>query len=155
MEQAASAEQTRDVRRAAALAQGINAVGRAAEKLENQLLPTIAELQELIIQHALELAEVILGRELSDPAGRGTDAVRRAVAAAPQQGELMVRLNPDDYRNIMGSATDADYNYEGRPVHLRPDPALRPGDAVAEAGSTTVDASIASALQRAREALES
>jgi flagellar assembly protein FliH len=67
----------------------------------------------------------------------------------------MVRLNPDDYRNIMGSATDADYNYEGRPVHLRPDPALRPGDAVAEAGSTTVDASIASALQRAREALGS
>ena len=27
-------------------------------------------------------------------------------------------------------------------MHLRPEPALRPGDAVAETGSTTVDASI-------------
>jgi flagellar assembly protein FliH len=152
-DQAAAAEQAYDARRAAALAQGINAIGRAAAGLENQLLPTLAELQELIISHALELAEAILGRELADPDGRGTDAVRRAVAASPDSGDITVRLNPDDYRNIMGSATDADYNYEGRPVHLRPDPGLRPGDAVAETGSTTVDASIGTALQRAREAL--
>jgi flagellar assembly protein FliH len=155
LEHAAAAEQAYEARRVAALAQGINALGRAAAKLENQLLPTLTELQDLVITHALQLAEVIVGRELSDPQGRGTDAVRRAVAAAPEQGDLTVRLNPDDYRNIMGSATDADYNYEGRPVHLRPDPGLRPGDAVAEAGSTTVDASIAAALQRAREALGS
>ena len=43
--------------------------------------------------------------------------------------------------------------WKGRPVHLRPDPGLRPGDAVAETGSTTVDASIAGAVHRAREAL--
>jgi flagellar assembly protein FliH len=72
---------------------------------------------------------------------------------APDQGEVVVNLHPDDYRNLVGTATDADYNYGGRPVHLRPDPALRPGDAVAETGTTTVDASIAAAVDRAREAL--
>jgi flagellar assembly protein FliH len=152
-EEQAAQEQAFDARREVALAQSVDAVGRAAAKLENQLMPTLQELQELILEHALELAEAIVGRELSNPEGRGTDAVRRAIAAAPEQGDIIVRLHPDDYRNIMGSATDADYNYEGRPVHLRPDPGLRPGDAVAETGSTTVDASIAAAFQRAREAL--
>ncbi len=154
-DQAEAAEQAYDARRAAALAQAVNAVGQAAAAFEGRLLPTVAELQDLIVAHALDLAEAIVGRELSEPQGRGTDAVRRAIAAAPDQVDITVRLNPDDYRNIMGSATDADYNYEGRPVHLRPDPDLAPGDAVAEAGPTTVDATIATAFQRARAALES
>jgi flagellar assembly protein FliH len=75
------------------------------------------------------------------------------MTVAPTHGEIVVNLHPDDYRNLVGAATGADYDYQGRPVHLRPDPALRPGDAVAETGSTTVDASLASAVQRAREAL--
>jgi flagellar assembly protein FliH len=152
-DQAAAAEQAYDARRAAALAQGVAAIGRAAAGLEGKLQPTLAQLQELIVTHALDLAEAVIGRELTDPDGRGTDAVRRAIAAAPEQGEITVRLHPEDYRNIMGSAADADYQYHGRPVHLRPDPALLPGDAVAETGSTTVDASIAAAMKRAREVL--
>lgn len=153
LEQAAAAEQAYDARRAAALAQGVAALGRAAESLENSQLPTLHQLQELILSHALELAEAILGRELTDSQDRGTDAVRRAISVAPVQGEITVRLHPDDYRNIMGSALDAEYSYHGRPVHLRSDPTLRPGDAIAETGSTTVDASIAHAIQRAKEVL--
>jgi flagellar assembly protein FliH len=154
-DQAVAAAQAHEARRAAALAQAVSAVGRSASALEAQLMPTVAELQELILGHAVELAEAILGRELAEAEGRGADAVRRAFAAAPDGGEISIRLHPDDYRNIMGSATDADYSYEGRPVRLRPDPAIRPGDAMAETGSTTVDASIATALQRAREVLAS
>jgi flagellar assembly protein FliH len=152
-DQAVAAAQAHEARRAAALAQAVSAVARSASALETQLMPTVAELQELILGHAVELAEAILGRELAEAEGRGADAVRRAFAAAPDGGEISIRLHPDDYRNIMGSATDADYVYEGRPVRLRPDPAIRPGDAVAETGATTVDASIATALQRAREVL--
>jgi flagellar assembly protein FliH len=73
--------------------------------------------------------------------------------AAPEQGDIVVSLHPDDFRNLVGTATDADYDYEGRPVHLRPEPTLHPGDAVAETGTTTVDASIAAAVARAKEAL--
>ncbi len=152
-ERARAAEQAHEQRRAAALAQAVNALGRAVTGLETQLMPTMQELQEAVLAHAFALAEAIVGRALDDPEGRGTDALRRAMAAAPDQGEITVSLHPDDYRNLVGTATDADYNYGGRPVHLRPDPALRPGDAVAETGSTTVDASIAAAVHRAREAL--
>jgi flagellar assembly protein FliH len=152
-ERARAVEQAHDQRRAAALAQAVNALGRAVTNLETQLMPTLHELQEAVLAHAFELAEAIVGRAMDDPEGRAAAALRRAMNAAPDQGDVVVSLHPDDFRNLVGTATDADYNYEGRPVHLRPEPGLRPGDAVAETGTTTVDASIAAAVARAREAL--
>lgn len=152
-ERARAVEQAHEQRRAAALAQAVNALGRAVTGLETQLMPTMQELQEAVLAHAFELAEAIVGRVVDDPDGRGADAVRRAMNAAPDHGEIVVSLHPDDYHNLVGDSPEADFQYGGRPVHLRPDPTLRPGDAVAETGSTTVDASIAAAVQRAREAL--
>ncbi len=146
-------ELAHEQRRSAALSQAVNALGRAVTGLENQLMPTMHELQEAVLVHAFELAEAIVGRTLHDPEGRAADALRRALSAAPDHGDIVVSFHPDDYRNLVGTATDTDYNYEGRPVHLRADPALKPGDAVAETGTTTVDASIATAVARAREAL--
>jgi flagellar assembly protein FliH len=131
----------------------VNALGRAVTGLENQLMPTMHELQEAVLAHAFELAEAIVGRTLHDPEGRAVDALGRAMNAAPDHGDILVSLHPDDYRNLVGTATDTDYNYEGRAVHLRSDPTLNPGDAVAETGTTTVDASIGTAVARAREAL--
>lgn len=152
-ERAKAAEQAHDQRRAAALAQAVNALGRAVTGLEAQMMPTLHDLQEAVLSHAFELAEAIVGRAMDDPDGRAMAALGRIMNAAPETGEITVSLHPDDFHNLVGAATDADYNYEGRPVHLRPDPALRPGDAVAETGTTTVDASIATAMERAREAL--
>ena len=146
-------EQAHEQHRRAALAHAVNALGRAVTDLEIQLTPKLHELQETILAYAFELAEAIVGRAVDEPENRGTDALRRAMAVAPAHGDIVVNLHPDDYRSLVGSATDADYNYGGRPVHLRPDPALQPGDAVAETGSTSVDASIAAAVHRAREAL--
>jgi flagellar assembly protein FliH len=152
-ERARAAAQAHDQRRAAALASAVNALGRAVTNLEDQLMPTLYELQETVLAHAFELAEAIVGRALDDPEGRAVAALRRAMNIAPDHGDVVVSLHPDDFRNLVGTATDADYNYEGRPVHLRSDPALRPGDAVAETGTTTVDATIAAAVARARAAL--
>ncbi|MFI7596952.1 FliH/SctL family protein [Actinoplanes sp. NPDC049681] len=153
LERARAREQAHEQRRAAALAQAVNALGRAVTNLEEQLMPTLHELQEAVMAQAFVLAEAIIGREMNDPVGRAATALRRAMNASPAQGDIVVSLHPDDFRNLVGTATDADYNYEGRPVHLRPDPALQPGDAVAETGMTTVDASIAAAVARAKEAL--
>lgn len=152
-DRARASEQAHEQRRSAALAQAVNALGRAVTGLENQLMPTMHELQEAVLVHAFELAEAIVGRTLQDPEGRVADALRRAMTAAPERGDIVVSLHPDDYRNLVAAATETEYNYEGRAVHLRPDPALNPGDAVAETGTTTVDASIAAAVARAREAL--
>jgi flagellar assembly protein FliH len=152
-ERARAAEQAHDARRAAALAQAINALGRAVTGLENQLMPTFTELQEVLLAHAFELAEAIIGRSLDDPQGRGVDALRRAMATAPEAGDLVVNLHPEDFQTLVGTAGGAEFESEGRQVSLRPDATLRPGDAVAETGMATVDATIASAVARAREAL--
>ena len=53
----------------------------------------------------------------------------------------------------MGDSGESDFDYEGRQVSLRPDANLQPGDAVAATSMSTVDATIAAAVARAREAL--
>jgi flagellar assembly protein FliH len=148
-----AAEQVHDQRRAASLAQAVNALGRAVTELETQLMPTFSELQEVLLAHAFELAEAIVGRALDDPQGRGADALRRAMTAAPEATRLVVHLHPEDFQNLVGASGESEFEYEGRRVTLRPDPTLRPGDAVAETGMATVDATIAGAVARAREAL--
>jgi flagellar assembly protein FliH len=150
---AQAAEQAHDQRRAAALAQAVNALGRAVTVLETQLMPTFTELQEVLLAHAFELAEAIVGRTLDDPQGRSADALRRAMSSAPEAGHLVVNMNPEDFRTLTGETGHADFEYEGRPISLRPDATLHPGDAVAESGTATIDATVAAAVARAREAL--
>ncbi|WP_433792335.1 FliH/SctL family protein [Actinoplanes sp. CA-252034] len=150
---AVAAEEAFDHRRAAALASAVNALGRAVTGLEDQLMPTFTELQEVVLASAWELAEAIIGRNLRDDPERGADALRRAMTAAPDHGDVIVNLHPDDYRNLVGEGSGEDFDFQGRRITLRPDPALQPGDAVAETGTATVDATIAAAVARTREAL--
>lgn len=150
-DQARAAEQRFAARRVAALQQALDTLAAAADDVRGRTVATVDAMQDLIISSAVELAEAIIGRELAEGEHRGPDAMRRVMRAAPTSGELTVRLHPDDYRTLTGSATGGDYNYEGRLVNLRPDPGLQPGDAMAELGATTVDASIAGAMDRARE----
>ena len=152
-ERARTSQQAHEQRRAAALAQAVNALGRAVTELETQLMPTFAELQEVLLANAFELAEAIVGRSLDDPQRRGADALRRAMAASPDTGNLVVHLHPDDFQTLVGDAGQTDFDYEGRQVILRPNAALQPGDATAETGMASVDATIAAAVARAREAL--
>ncbi|WP_229067921.1 FliH/SctL family protein [Actinoplanes sp. DH11] len=150
---AVASEEAYEQRRATALAQSVNALGRAVTELENQLHPTFTELQEVILASAFELAEAIVARSLHDDPDRGATALRRAMSAAPEHGGVTVSLHPDDYRTLVGESGDNEFDYEGRRISLRPDPALRPGDAIAATGTATVDATIETAMSRAREAL--
>ncbi|HEY0000437.1 MAG TPA: FliH/SctL family protein [Actinoplanes sp.] len=150
---ARTAEQAHDQRRSVALNQAINALGRAVTELESQLMPTFTELQDVLLVHAFELAEAIVGRSLDDPERRGADALRRAMAAAPETGNLVVHLHPADFQSLIGDSDSSDFEYEGRRVILRANATLRPGDATAETGMATVDATVAAAVARAKEAL--
>jgi flagellar assembly protein FliH len=96
---------------------------------------------------AFALAEAIVGRELQLASDPGRDAVRRALAHVPDDLEVTVHLNPDDATAIAGGLP------AGRSVTVVPDPAMTRGDCIAVAGSTTVDARIATALDRARAVL--
>ncbi|GAA4593769.1 hypothetical protein GCM10023107_28170 [Actinoplanes octamycinicus] len=149
---ALEAEHQHDHRRAAALTHAVNALGRAVTELENQLMPTFTELQELVLASAFELAEGIIGRTLQDDPDRGKDALRRAMTAAPEHGDVQLRLHPEDYATLV-AGDSGEFDYQGRRITLHPDPSLRPGDAIAETGTATVDATIEAAVARAREAL--
>ena len=134
--------------RAEALDRALAAVVAAADRLSQQAVPVAAELTDLVLHSAVELAETLVGRTLADSTEPGLDALRRALAMAPDTGTLTVRLHPVDLASL--GAPDGEYTLHGRTVLLRPDPGLSPGDAIAEQGSTTIDARLAEAIARVR-----
>ena len=146
------AEQELEQARAAALQRAVGAVLAAADQLSKRSVPTVAELEDTVLRSAVELAEALLGRALAQSPEPGLDALRRALTLAPDTGTVTVRLHPDDLDAL--GAPGEDYVLDGRPVTLRPDPTLSPGDAIAEQGTTTVDARLAEAVRRVRAELE-
>jgi flagellar assembly protein FliH len=134
---------------AARLDAAVAALERAAADLERRAAQPAAEAEEVIATVAYAVAEAVIGRELataSDPAG---DAVRRALALAPQGCDVTVRLAPEDAAALEG----VELGSAARQVTVVPDPSLRSGDAVAECGATTFDARIDAALARIKEVL--
>ena len=111
------------------------------------------DLADLVVDAALELAETIVGRELSAVVApeRARLALRRALAPLAPVAPVRVRLNPDDLAalddgrgNLPTAAPD------GHLVELVADAGLRSGDAIAEQDGATVDARVATALARAQ-----
>jgi flagellar assembly protein FliH len=137
--------------RAGALERAVGAVLAAADALSRRSAPTVVELEDTVLRSAVDLAEALLGRALADSADPGGDALRRALSVAPDGGTVTVRLHPDDLAAL--DAPHGDYVLGGRTVTLRPDPALTPGDAVAEQGTTSIDARLAEAVRRVRQEL--
>jgi len=138
--------------RAAALDRAVGAVLAAADQLSRQSVPVATELADLVLHGAVELAEALVGRALADSSEPGLDALRRVLALTPDTGTVTVRLNPEDLASL--GAPTGEYAVAGRIVSLYPDPTLSPGDAVAEQGTTTIDARMAEAIARVRAELE-
>jgi flagellar assembly protein FliH len=151
-DQMTAARRAEEAEREATARQAMGALVRAADGLAARTVPAVEAIEDQILRTALELAEALLGHELSSGVGRDMNAVRRALAAAPADGALTVRVHPDDYRTLTEGLLDVG-NFDGRTVTLVADAALRPGDAMAEAGTTTVDATLAGALVRVRQVL--
>lgn len=96
---------------------------------------------------AVEVARAVLGRELSDEVVAATAAVDRALSALGRRPGTVVQLHPDDIA-LLDPAELA----EG--LRLEPDAGLQRGDAVAHTDDRTVDARIATALERALAVLD-
>ena len=92
----------------------------------------------------------ILGRELRVVEGRGADALARALRLVAPPAEVIAHLHPDDAALL----TDGDLaEVPGMAVTVVPDASVSRGDCRLDVGDGAVDASIASALARARAAL--
>jgi flagellar assembly protein FliH len=150
---AAAAERAETERRdtardaAARLAHAVQVLESAASALTRSALPVIASVEETLCAAALELAEAVIGYELADGANSARSVVARAIASAPPFPVHTVRLHPADLARVRAAGACP------AGVDLAADPALAPGDAVAEYADGFLDARISTALARVRAAL--
>lgn len=120
----------------------------AAERSIRQLtLPVIEQVQDALAAAALDLAEAVLGRELADGESSARAALTRALAGVQARDVHAVRMHPADL-DILG---DEALNRAG--VVFTPDPGLQRGDAVTDFADGFLDATLATALARAKTAL--
>lgn len=124
----------------------LGALQRAVDGADARAAALADDFATLVTDTAVRLADAVIGRELSDPCIAARDALARALGSLDHTEKVVVHLHPDDVA-LVGDAVPAD-------VQLVPDDHLAPGDAVAVAGDRTVDARIATALERARAVLE-
>lgn len=122
-------------------------IGEVAERLGEHEADTAAVFARQAATAAAALAEAIIRRELSDDSRRAAAAMERVLTGLDRRHEARVRLHPDDFAVLGGTEVPAN-------VAIEPDATLLPGDAVAHTDDRTVDARIATAIDRAREILE-
>jgi flagellar assembly protein FliH len=125
----------------------VAALTAAARALDARQAPVLEQAEVHLHAAAVELAEAILGVELSDGPTSARAALTRALSA-PHPAEVTVRLHPRDVAELDGLGHDLPAG-----VHIVADPSLTPGDAVAEHCEGALDARIDAALVRARAVL--
>jgi flagellar assembly protein FliH len=129
------------------VAHAVAVLTAAADALNRRTVPVLQEAQDAIAATAIELAEVIVGTELSTHEKSAASALHRALATADTALVLQVRLNPGDLTALDPAVL------EDSGVTFMGDPTLAPGDAVTEFADGYLDARVGAALERARSAI--
>jgi len=156
-ERAAAYQEGYDAAMAEVASRDESAKAARAERLTDALLAGAAEASEHrefavaqaareAIDLAFELAETLLGHEVVVRGSLTAEAIARALALAPRDEDLVVRMHPDDAitpAEVQALAGDAS-------VRVVSDPSVEAGGCVVEAGPCRIDAQTGAALARAR-----
>lgn len=142
---ATAVQATRDAEHADAIA----ALRAAAAALHARTVPVLEKASTVLVESALLLAERIVRAELSNHRFGAKAALDRAMDGVDAPTVRQVRMNPEDLA-LMGLDT-----VPGTDIALIPDPSLARGDAVTAFDEGFLDARIATALERASNALRS
>lgn len=114
----------------------------------------LATLEREVASLALDVARVVLGRELSTSPDVVVELAARALAEARDRREVTLRVNPADAAAVR-AAEGALAAIPGRALlALREDPAVPRGGAIVETEAGRVDASIETQLAALARALE-
>jgi flagellar assembly protein FliH len=103
------------------------------------------------IELAFELTETLLQHELSIRESATTDSLARALALVPTDEDLIVHLHPGDALE----PSELHMLVPDTIVKIVKDPAVELGGCIVEAGPCRIDAQLGTALQRAREIIDS
>jgi flagellar assembly protein FliH len=133
----------------ARLGGALSALTAAAQQLSATEAVTLAELDTRVTAFALDIAEQVIGHELAAATEPGRDALARAIALAPDRGQLTARLNPVDLAGLDSVEELA----PGREVTIVADPAVAPGGCILDVGACRIDAQLGPALDRVRQVL--
>ena len=146
---AAEAIDARELQRSAAVANLVDELAAAADRLAADHAQVISTIEARIAHLAYDLAEMLVGHELASSNNLGRDGLARALQFAPETGHVHARLHPDDLE-VLGEVTDV---LGRRTLTLTADASLHPGDCVVDIDATRIDARIAPAFDRIREVL--
>lgn len=176
----AAAAQAAAAQQQAAASRALAALFDAADDLERRAAPAVRDAEEQIVAAAWAIAQALVGDVLADDDRRSRAAVTRALALAPVDEDVVVRVSEGDFAVLRGEAAGiapppaapsvsgmtvpSPYApFDGaepirqqrglRTVTIMPDAAVSPGDAIASCGATTIDARLSAALDRVQEVL--
>ena len=124
----------------------LDALERSAADFRSRQLPLLTAVDTAIASAAIELAEAIVGHELSSADDAARAALDRAVTEAGPT-ESSIRLNPQDIAVIEAELPTRSH------LRLVPDLTLDRGDAMVDVPDGTIDARVSTSLARARAAL--
>ncbi|GFO67311.1 hypothetical protein GMLC_08900 [Geomonas limicola] len=126
---------------------------RVSEALGQALLATgtlrsrlMQEAEEDLLKLSVQIARTIMQRELACDPWILAQVVHHAVETAADGGEMVVRLNPDDYQMVARRPEFAVAPGEKRKVILKEDPAIPGAGCLVETGRGTLDAGLAAQL---------
>jgi flagellar assembly protein FliH len=131
----------------AAIERALAVLAAAARAADARLVPVLQESEHALAAAAIDLAEAVLGHELSDGDRSARAALGRALGTVSSTELSSIRMNPADLALI-----DAELRARAG-VELIADASLQRGDAIASMPDGYLDARIGTALSRARAAL--
>ena len=135
---------------AAKMDRGVRVLNAAATALDQRRLPVLVDAENTLLACALQLAEAIIGNELSRTeasARRALDRAMRSVDDGDRTSAHNIRMNPEDLPLLDATTV----RLSG--VTFISDAQIKRGDAIAEFNDGILDARIETALARAKEIL--
>jgi flagellar assembly protein FliH len=141
-------KEARDAERTilARVERAVSALQRSTDAARSAYEERGAELERVVPRFAFDLLEALFGRESELAKDPGRDAIARALALDETTLPAIARLSPDDVATI-GELADL---APSRSLTVVADPAVEPGGALVEIGSTTIDSQLSPALERVR-----
>ena len=147
---AAEAIDIRERKRAGALQTTIATLAQATDDLAGDHANIIDGIESQVVALAIEIARIIVGRELTTTSEPGIDALQRALQLAPDGVPAVAHLHPDDAATLGAQFIDD----QVRELSIVIDESLVPGDCIVDINAMRIDARIGGAFERLVELMQ-